>query len=220
MIRHANRCRRSDLRVDSRARAIRREKRRVAHLRRRPRPHPLFAARSDQRVRTSTSWKSPGASRPTTSARAPNTSSKRTPLDGATASSTPPPDRAAPWSRSMPPPASSCGSHGENEGTRGSAAPRQLSGRGLAYWTDGKEERILYVTPGYRLIALDAKTGAPVPSFGAKRRGRSEARTTIRTSTSITGEVGLHSTPIVAGRRGDHRRRAQIRRRSEELYAT
>src|SRR3984885_2347408 len=48
--------------------------------------------------------------------------------------------------------------HGEREGARGTAAPRQLSGRGLAYWTDGREERILYVTPGYRLVALDAKT--------------------------------------------------------------
>ena len=56
--------------------------------------------------------------------------------------------------------------HGEREGARGAAAPRQLSGRGLAYWTDGKEERILYVTPGYQLIALDAKTGMRVPSFG------------------------------------------------------
>ncbi len=56
--------------------------------------------------------------------------------------------------------------HGENEGARGAAAPRQLSGRGLAYWTDGKEERILYVTPGYRLVALDAKTGNPVAGFG------------------------------------------------------
>jgi quinoprotein glucose dehydrogenase len=56
--------------------------------------------------------------------------------------------------------------HGENEGARGQAAPRQLSGRGLAYWTDGKEERILYVTPGYRLVALDAKTGNPVAGFG------------------------------------------------------
>jgi quinoprotein glucose dehydrogenase len=36
--------------------------------------------------------------------------------------------------------------HGENEGARGSNAPRLLSGRGLAYWTDGREERILYVT--------------------------------------------------------------------------
>src|ERR1700732_922893 len=33
--------------------------------------------------------------------------------------------------------------HAEKEGARGSAAPRQLSGRGLAYWTDGREERIL-----------------------------------------------------------------------------
>src|ERR1051326_1599847 len=49
--------------------------------------------------------------------------------------------------------------HSENEGARGSNAPRQLSGRGLAYWTDGREERILYVTPGYRLLALTATTG-------------------------------------------------------------
>src|SRR4051812_15675880 len=43
-----------------------------------------------------------------------------------------------------------------NEGKRGEAAPRQLSGRGLAYWTDGRQERIIYVTPGYHMIALDA----------------------------------------------------------------
>src|SRR5438445_3392770 len=46
--------------------------------------------------------------------------------------------------------------HGEHEGKRGGAAPRQLSGRGLAYWSDGKEERIFYVTPGYRISCLDA----------------------------------------------------------------
>src|ERR1044071_4513785 len=28
--------------------------------------------------------------------------------------------------------------HSEREGARGGAAPRQLSGRGLSYWTDGK----------------------------------------------------------------------------------
>ena len=56
-----------------------------------------------------------------------------------------------------------------DEGARGDAAPRQLSGRGLAYWTDGpdnEDERIVYVTPGYRLIALNAKTGRPIPDFG------------------------------------------------------
>ncbi|PYQ69902.1 MAG: quinoprotein glucose dehydrogenase, partial [Acidobacteria bacterium] len=39
--------------------------------------------------------------------------------------------------------------HAEREGPRGAAAPRQLSGRGLAYWSDGaNDSRILYVTPG------------------------------------------------------------------------
>src|SRR6266850_1882782 len=53
--------------------------------------------------------------------------------------------------------------HAEFEGQRAVVAPRQLSGRGLSYWTDGRgDERILYVTTGYRLIELNAKTGAPV----------------------------------------------------------
>src|SRR5882672_6055122 len=60
-------------------------------------------------------------------------------------------------------------SHTENEGIRATNAPRQLSGRGLAYWSSGpanNDERILYVTPGYRLIAVNAKTGVPIPGFG------------------------------------------------------
>ncbi len=90
--------------------------------------------------------------------------------------------------------------HGEHEGARGAAAPRQLSGRGLAYWTDGKEERILYVTPGYRLIALDARTGAIVPGFGEK--GAVDLKLnddqTIQPDLT-TGEIGLQSAPVVAG---------------------
>jgi quinoprotein glucose dehydrogenase len=89
--------------------------------------------------------------------------------------------------------------HGEREGARGAAAPRQLSGRGVAYWSDGKEERILYVTPGYRLIALDAKTGAPVKSFG--ENGAIDLKLnddqTIQPDL-VTGEIGLQSTPVVA----------------------
>src|SRR6516165_10608899 len=50
--------------------------------------------------------------------------------------------------------------HSEREGARAAASPRQLSGRGVAYWTDGRgDERILYITTGYRLVALDARTG-------------------------------------------------------------
>jgi len=56
--------------------------------------------------------------------------------------------------------------HGEREGARADGAPRLLSGRGLAYWTDGNHERILYITLGFRLVALDAKTGTRVSSFG------------------------------------------------------
>ncbi len=88
--------------------------------------------------------------------------------------------------------------HGEREGERGVNAPRQLSGRGLSYWTDGAQERIYYVTPGYRLIALDAKSGNPVRSFGdngvvdLKQDDDQEID-------PVTGEVGLHATPIIAG---------------------
>jgi quinoprotein glucose dehydrogenase len=88
--------------------------------------------------------------------------------------------------------------HGYPEGARGAAAPRQLSGRGLAYWTDGKEERILYFTPGYRLIALNAKTGMRIPSFG--RDGVVDLKLDFDQQIDlVTGEVGLHSTPAIAG---------------------
>src|SRR6187399_243920 len=41
------------------------------------------------------------------------------------------------------------------------------SGRGVTYWTDGAgDERIFVVMNSYMLVALDAKTGRPVSSFG------------------------------------------------------
>jgi quinoprotein glucose dehydrogenase len=88
-------------------------------------------------------------------------------------------------------------SYSLNEGKRAEAAPRRLSGRGVAYWTDGKAERIIYVTPGYQLIALDAKTGRPIPSFGNNgivdlKRDNDQAMD------PITGDIGLHAPPIVA----------------------
>ncbi len=87
--------------------------------------------------------------------------------------------------------------HSEHEGPRGAAAPRQLSGRGLAYWTDGREERILYVTPGYRLVALDAKTGIPVAGFG--QNGIVDLKLEFDQELDpMTAPVGLHATPTVA----------------------
>ena len=56
------------------------------------------------------------------------------------------------------------------EGERFDAAPRKGSGRGLSYWRDGDEQRILVVTPGFFLVSLDAKTGLLDPNFGNKGR--------------------------------------------------
>ena len=87
--------------------------------------------------------------------------------------------------------------HSENEGKRGESAPRQLSGRGVAYWSDGRNARIVYVTPGYRLIALDAKTGVPIPGFG--RNGVVDLKDDNDQDLDlITGEIGLHAAPMVA----------------------
>jgi glucose dehydrogenase len=87
--------------------------------------------------------------------------------------------------------------HREDEGERGKVAPRQLSGRGLAYWKSGNDARILYVTPGYRLIALDARTGLRVPRFG---NGGSVdlKRNDDQDIDPLNGEIGLHATPVVA----------------------
>jgi quinoprotein glucose dehydrogenase len=53
-----------------------------------------------------------------------------------------------------------------DEGARFDGAPRKIH-RGVSYWTDGRgDERIVFATPGFHLIALNAKTGAPVPTFG------------------------------------------------------
>jgi quinoprotein glucose dehydrogenase len=87
--------------------------------------------------------------------------------------------------------------HRLDEGERGKVAPRQLSGRGLAYWKSGNDARVIYVTPGYELVALDARTGTPVKGFGnggivdLKQNDDQEID-------PLNGEIGLHATPVVA----------------------
>jgi quinoprotein glucose dehydrogenase len=92
--------------------------------------------------------------------------------------------------------------HAEKEGARAVNAPRQLSGRGLSYWTDGKgDERVIYVTTGYRLVSLNAKTGVPVPGFGKDGVVDMKVGAVIGKGDQInleSGEIGLHSTPTVA----------------------
>ena len=88
------------------------------------------------------------------------------------------------------------------EGARAVAAPRQLSGRGLSYWTDGKgDDRVLFVTTGYRLVALNAHTGQPIKTFGKDGIVDMKVGAVVGKGEQInleTGEIGLHSTPTVA----------------------
>ena len=89
--------------------------------------------------------------------------------------------------------------HSEIEGKRGESAPRQLSGRGLAYWpgSGGQGARIVYVTPGYQLVALDAKTGVPAAGFG--KNGIVDLKMDDDQPVDpVTGEIGLHASPIIA----------------------
>ena len=90
-----------------------------------------------------------------------------------------------------------------DEGERATRwAPRQLSGRGLSYWTDGKgDERVLYVTTGYRLVALNAKNGVPIQGFG--QNGVVDLKVGImingKQADLEKSEIGLHSTPTIVG---------------------
>jgi len=91
--------------------------------------------------------------------------------------------------------------HSELEGARAGHSPRQLSGRGVAYWTDGRgDERILYVTTGYQLVALDAKTGSRIAAFGKNGIVDLKEGSVVGKGEQIdltTGEIGLHATPAV-----------------------
>lgn len=84
-----------------------------------------------------------------------------------------------------------------DEGVRFQKAPRRGSGRGVAYWTDGLEERIFTVTPGFRLVALDAKTGHQVSGFGDA--GVVDLFTEIDPRADLTGSIGNSSPPVVTG---------------------
>jgi quinoprotein glucose dehydrogenase len=88
--------------------------------------------------------------------------------------------------------------HRLEEGERAKQSVRRLSGRGVGYWTDGKgDERIFYVTIGYQLVGLDAKTGRPLRDFGVdgvvdlKKDADQEID-------PITGEIAWNGAPVVA----------------------
>jgi quinoprotein glucose dehydrogenase len=77
-------------------------------------------------------------------------------------------------------------------------APRKTSGRGPAYWTDGAgNERLLTVTPGFYLAALDPDTGRPVPGFG--ENGIVDLMVGVRGEVNDKSSIGNSSPPLVIG---------------------
>ena len=75
--------------------------------------------------------------------------------------------------------------------------------RGVAYWTDGKEERIFAGIMNF-LYCLDAKTGKPIPSFG--ENGRIDLRRDLREpwqeqSIALTTPGSIYKDLIIVGGR-------------------
>ena len=91
--------------------------------------------------------------------------------------------------------------HSLREGKRAAVAPRQLSGRGVSYWTDGRgDDRVIYITTGYRLVELHAKDGSLVTSFGKDGIVDMKVGAVLGKGQQIdleTGEIGVHSTAAV-----------------------
>lgn len=86
--------------------------------------------------------------------------------------------------------------HREDEGKRAEVSPRRLSGRGLAYWADGNDKRIVYFTTGYRMIELDARTGNRIPSFGVD--GAVDLKQDDDQEIDpLSSEIGIHATPMI-----------------------
>jgi quinoprotein glucose dehydrogenase len=80
------------------------------------------------------------------------------------------------------------------EGARGETIARQQN-RGLAYWAEGSDERILMISPGYQLIALDARTGKPISRFG--KDGVVDLWEGLDRAVVLPGQIGSSSPPIV-----------------------
>ena len=88
--------------------------------------------------------------------------------------------------------------HRLDEGRRAEVAPRRRSGRGLAYRDDGGDGQIIYVTPGYRMVALNAATGRRIAGFGDD--GIVDLMQNMDQEIDpLGGSIGLHATPLVAG---------------------
>jgi quinoprotein glucose dehydrogenase len=70
--------------------------------------------------------------------------------------------------------------------------------RGVGYWKDGDEERIITITPGFRLVALDLKTGTPVPTFGNRGTVDLFESLDLDFAGDLIGRIGNSSPPVVS----------------------
>ena len=83
-------------------------------------------------------------------------------------------------------------------GPAGDEGHPPLSGRGVAYWTDGEgDDRIYTVTIGYQLVGLDARTGRRLSDFGVDGIVDLK-RDNDQPIDPLTGEIGWNSAPVVA----------------------
>jgi len=69
-------------------------------------------------------------------------------------------------------------------------------GAGSRTGPTARKERIVYVTIGYALVALDAKTGVRVP-LRHGRHSRSQGDDDQQRSIPLTGDIGLHAAPFI-----------------------
>lgn len=82
---------------------------------------------------------------------------------------------------------------GDDTAERGAV---RANNRGLSYWSDGKgDDRILFITPGYQLVALNAKSGLPIADFGTE--AHVDLWKGLDRQTVLKGTIGATSPPII-----------------------
>lgn len=85
-----------------------------------------------------------------------------------------------------------------DEKERKTSVPRQNSGRGVAYWSSHSKEkdRVIYITPDFHLIALDAQSGDLIPGFG--KNGIVDLKKGLGSNVDpLTATIGSTSPPII-----------------------
>jgi len=82
---------------------------------------------------------------------------------------------------------------GDDTAERGAV---RANNRGVTYWSDGRgDDRILFITPGYQLVALNAKTGVPIANFGVD--AHVDLWKGLDRPVVLKGTIGATSPPIV-----------------------